>query len=274
MDLSIDLGASTIDVIKWHESDYEVYKTLEYATTFEVGDLEQFLLEHHLYIGDFDNVFLTGGRSRFYKKQNPKIQVVKEIDAIGFGGAFLLKKMVGNVADVSDVLVVSMGTGTCLVHVKDAKCVHLGGTGVGGGTFLGLNRQLFGIEDIEEIKALYKKGHKGNVDLTVGEIVGGDIGVVSANVTASNLGKIARNVQFTKEDLAAGIVNLVGQTIATAACFAAKSVNCSTIVLAGKLTRMEGIVDVIYRAADVYNLQVVLPDGGEYVSAIGAGAKL
>lgn len=275
MHFSIDFGASTIDVVRWQNGDYSVLKTIEYDGSFEIANLEQFLIEHgfETEMKGVEKIFVTGGRSKFYASQSENIEAVPEIDAIGRGGKFLLAHMLKNIAPVEDVVVVSMGTGTCLVHVQNEKCTHLGGTGVGGGTFLALNKQLLGLSDLDEVKALYTQGHRENVDLSVAEIIGEGIGIVSGNVTASNLGKIARNVEFDKEDLAAGIVNLIGQTIATAACFAAKSVNCETIVLAGKLARIDGIVDVIYRAAEVYGLQVVLPPDADYASAIGAGVQ-
>lgn len=271
MHLSIDFGASTIDVVSWNNNNYRVLKTIEYSGVGNLENLRDFLIEHELEleIARAEKIFVTGGKSHLY--QNQGVTCIDEIEAIGKGGAFLLGKMLKNIAPVEDVLVVSMGTGTCLVHVENETCKHLGGTGVGGGTFLALSKQLLGVNDVEDVKALYMDGDRKNVDLSVEEIVGAGIGVVSGNVTASNLGKIARDVDFNKGDLAAGIVNLVGQTIATAACFAAKSVNSNTIVLVGKLTRIDAIVDVVYRTADVYGLQVVLPPDADYASAIGAG---
>lgn len=213
---------------------------------------------------DFDEISVTGGKTSNFDRS--KFKVVGEIEAIALGGKFLAREK-----DLKDFVVVSMGTGTCFVHVNGDDFEHIGGTGVGGGTFLALSREFFGLKDVDEIRALYEKGSREKVDLSVEEVVGQGIGIVSGDVTASNLGKLARDVDFSKEDLAAGVVNLVGQTIATASCFAAKSVNAKALVLTGKLARIKAIVDVIKRTAKVYGIEVILPKDASYVAAVGAG---
>lgn len=165
MHLSVDFGASTIDVVRWQNDDYSVLKTIEYDGSYEIANLERFLIEHGLEteIAAVEKIFITGGKSKFYAGQSVKMEAVSEIDAIGRGGAFLLGQMLKNIAPVEDVVVVSMGTGTCIVHVDDKKSTHLGGTGVGGGTFLALNKQLLGLSDLDEVKALYTKGDRKSV---------------------------------------------------------------------------------------------------------------
>ena len=184
----------------------------------------------------------------------------------------------------SNRLVVSMGTGTCMVSVKegmrheaegrsrrsDIVIKHIGGTGVGGGTFVGLGRELLGVSDVDELLKIAAKGSSKKVDVSVSDIVGGDIGRVSGEATASNFGRLRDEIKFKKEDLAAGIVNLIGQTIGISAVFAAKSEGLSSIVLIGKLTKADAILAVVKDIIEGYGLEVFVPENAEYATAVGA----
>lgn len=81
---------------------------------------------------------------------------------------------------------------------------------------------------------------------------------------------MAREVEFKKEDLAAGIINLIGQTIGAAAAFAAQSESIDKVVLVGKLTRAEAIIDVIKGVAADYVVEIFLPKNSQIAPAIGA----
>jgi len=118
---------------------------------------------------------------------------------------------------------------------------------------------------------LFKKGDKGKVDLTVLDIVGSGIGIVPSSATASNLGKLSGEIDFSKADLAAGIANLIGQTIAITSIFCAKAYNLEKIILTGKLIKIEKIMDVILETGKIYNMEFVIPEMAEFVSGIGAG---
>ena len=124
---------------------------------------------------------LTGGGARKLKKDffTFPFKIVDEISAIGKGGVHLS----GN----KDVFVVSIGTGTCFVSVKAGEFKHVGGTGIGGGTISGLSKLLLKMtpDDLEKIA---KVSHN-NLDITVKDIVGGDLGKIPGDATASNFGK-------------------------------------------------------------------------------------
>lgn len=257
MNISFDFGGSTVDAVIGDE-----VKTYE-SEEVPILSLERFLRVSGISLEGVEKVFVTGGKSRFFEEEVFGVEVVKisEIEAIGLGGV--------EVSQVDlPILVVSMGTGTCIVSVKD-EIKHLGGTGVGGGTFLGLSRELLGISDLEEVLEIGEAGSAQGVDLSVEELVGGGIGRISGEVTASNLGKLAREIDFKKEDLAAGIINLIGQTIGAAVVFAAQAEGISRIVLTGKLTRAQAVTDVIKRIAGEYDLEILVPEKAEFASAIG-----
>ena len=268
--LSVDFGGSTIDLIKWEGGTPSDLRSFEVVRTSFPQDIEGFFREANVELSDVEEIKVTGGKSQAFidSVKGVPVRKIDEIEAIGLGGRYLMGDKAGG-----DVLVVSMGTGTCMVQVRDGECEHVGGTGVGGGTFLGLSRLVLKETDIEKLRGMFKKGDRNKVDLSVQDIIGGGIGLIGPDVTASNLGKLSREIDFSQDDLAAGIANLIGQTIATAAVFAAKAMNCKDIVLIGKLTKIEKITDTIFNIADIYGMKMHLPRDSEYGSAIGAGVS-
>lgn len=304
--LSIDFGASTTDVVLWE--DFAPKKVFSFESSeLKVRDLGIFLKEIvPKKWSQVSEIAVTGGKSRFFEIKLPKTIRWKRIDeivAIGRGGEYLWgkakvksekekdeeeeeggtrylvldtrkreKKRVVRGEENGGILVVSMGTGTCMVKVNNNhEIAHVGGTGVGGGTFLGLCKELLGEIRIECLIDWFRSGDSRKVDLSVAEIVGAGIGIVPSHATASNLGKLVREIDFEKADKAAGISNLIGQTIGTIAVFGAKAYNLAPIVFTGKLTRIERIMTIIKEVAEVYDMEMVIPQRAEFVAAIGAG---
>ncbi len=287
MDISIDFGASTIDIAYWQDVAHKIgvkrklwcIKSFERNKVFADHDLQKFFKKAEIDLlaikKNGGKVFVTGGRNRFFPAKMQSVPLIKvpEIEAIGRGGYFLWK---GSVPVGNNFLVVSMGTGTCMVKVRTGKkgyirSEHVGGTGVGGGTFMGLCRLLLKESDPVKLQKLFLKGNKSKVDLSVKDIIGSGIGLVPEKATASNLGKLAREIEFNTADLASGIENLIGQTIGILAVFAAKSSMCSEILLTGKLTRMKRIIGIIKKLGVIYNVKIVVPEDSAYVGALGAG---
>ncbi|OGJ49207.1 hypothetical protein A2335_04990 [Candidatus Peregrinibacteria bacterium RIFOXYB2_FULL_32_7] len=278
--LSLDFGASTVDVVFWKDDKVVQIKSFETKDHSSINSIKKFLNELKISLQGIEKIFVTGGKSRNFEDKINDIQIEKinEIKAIGRGGYFLAKKFLEK---EKEFLVVSMGTGTCIVKCKmknaspkfwreKLKINHIGGTGIGGGTFLGLCKELIDETDILKLRKMFAKGDKRKVDLSVGEIIGSGIGIVSANNTASNLGKLARNVNSKKEDLAAGIVNLIGQAIGTNIVFAAKAEKVKKVVLIGKLIRFKEITDIILEVGKLYGVAMIVPKGGEYGTGVGA----
>ena len=106
-----------------------------------------------------DRIVFSGCATGMPDAMRDRIQVVAEIDAIGFGGAAL--------AGSQDCLVVSMGTGTAMVHFSHGSASHVGGSGVGGGTIKGLATLICGMDDPRQIDALAMKGSASKLNLTI-----------------------------------------------------------------------------------------------------------
>jgi type II pantothenate kinase len=190
-------------------------------------------------------------------------QKVDEIAATGIGGLLLSGKR--------QALIVSVGTGTAIIAALDGgkKLNHVGGTGVGGGTVMGLASKMLGINDFKALEILASKGNANKVDLTVGDIVGGPVGIVPAEATASNLARLDNKT--LPEDVAAGIFNLVSQVVGVVSVMAAKSCNLDEdIVFVGRLVQSPLVSNIISQTAKMFGLKAFVPENGEYCTALGA----
>jgi type II pantothenate kinase len=213
-------------------------------------------------VGSTDfKLILTGGGSRKVKKDffSFPFTVIDEILAIGKGGIYLSKN--------KDVFIVSIGTGTAFVSVINGKIRHVGGTGIGGGTISGLSKLMLKMnpDNVEKIA----KVSRTNLDIKVKDIVGGELGKIPGNATASNFGK-ARE----KEDeaaIAASLLNMIGETIGVMAYFAAKSVDQEEkIVLCGRVAKNLRVKRRIVETIKMFGGKAEIPEKGEYCAAIGA----
>ena len=169
---------------------------------------------------------------------------------------------------LSSAVVVSMGTGTEFVSASEKGVSHIGGTGIGGGTLLGLASRMFNVRNFDDIVEMAKDGDLENVDLHIGDISRADIENMTATTTASNFGKI-RDLA-TNGDLALGIINMVFQTIGVMAVFSAKNEKTKNIVLTGNLTNVPQAKEIFENVAALYGVRFVIPEHSEYATATGA----
>src|SRR5262245_28730392 len=95
-------------------------------------------------LGSLRQLAVTGGRHRALPERIGDCAVVGvgEIQAIGCGGQALVMLAGGD--GEAPLLVVSAGSGTAVVAARGDQHTHITGSGVGGGTLLGLARPLLG----------------------------------------------------------------------------------------------------------------------------------
>ena len=142
------------------------------------------------------------------------------------------------------------------------------GTGVGGGTLLGLGSKLLDVRNYESIVEMALKGDLDKVDLYVGELSKTEDGYMPSKVTAANFGKVT---DFsTKEDIAAGLVNMVFQTVGMMSVFAAQTVGLKDIVLIGNLSKFPNIRELCKQVEDLHDVHFHVPEFSEYATAYGA----
>lgn len=269
--IGIDVGGSTTKIVGFRDAENMCEETLikplfVRATdplTSLYGAFGKFTDENGLSLSDIECVMVTGVGSSFIEKPIYSLPCthVSEFSCIGLGGLYL--------SGLERAVVASLGTGTALVYSERGRePQYLGGTGVGGGTLLGLSKKLLGTDKIEDIEALAKEGNIENVDLFVGDMTRKDIAEVPARLTAANFGNISGFA--TSADIALGLFNMVYETVAMMAIFAARSFNVSDIVLTGNLTKAAPAPAIIRALSDYFGMNFIVPEYSRFSTVIGA----
>ncbi|KAH9324485.1 hypothetical protein KI387_004663 [Taxus chinensis] len=118
-------------------------------------------------------------------------------------------------------LVVNIGSGVSILRVDSPdKFQRVGGTSLGGSTFLGLTSALTGCNSFEEALNLAVRGDSTQIDMLVGDIYGGDyveMGLAATTV-ASSFGKLVEPAKRdaamkTPEHLAKAILLMITNNI-------------------------------------------------------------
>jgi type II pantothenate kinase len=262
--IGIDIGGSTTKIVGFDDklliSPLLVRANDPIASVY--GAFGKFLNINSLKIDDIQRIMITGVGSSFINNKLFGIPTarVDEFMAIGMGGLFL--------SNLSKAIIVSMGTGTALVKAENNTAVHLGGTGVGGGTLLGLSNRMLNVRHFDELIEAANGGDLSHVDLTIGDISKEIMETLPSETTASNFGKISDLV--TNADLAMGIINLVFQTIGMLAVFNTKIDNIKDVVLTGNLTNVPQSEHIFSQLSKLYDVNFQTPQNAEYATAVGA----
>lgn len=267
---AIDFGISNTDAVA------RVAGELRYWTRPTAGQpdpdlVRAILAEGGVKLSSLRRLAVTGGRHRLLPDQIGDCAVgrVSEVEAIGRGGQALSELPKEDSA--APVLVVSAGSGTAVVEARGDQYTHVTGTGVGGGTLLGLSRLLLRTTDPREIDALARRGDPNGADLSLADVVSGPIGQLPANATAVNFGRLARHdIAVSREDLAAALVTLVGQVIGLIAINAARARQVERIIVTGHLIDMDSVRDALKQVGDIYGTRITLPPNAGYGTALGA----
>jgi len=205
----------------------------------------------------------TGSTAGMPAKMKNQVQMIPEIDAIGFGGSTL--------ANYTDCIVVSIGTGTAIVHFSEQSTRHVGGTGVGGGTIKGLSSIICGLDDPLKIEALALKGNSSKINLNISDLGYEGLSFLGADMTASNFADVKSK---KTEDLAAGILRLVGETVGILASICAREFKCpDRIVIVGKVANSQFIRHTIGLVGKLYQTQFTFPENPGYATVYGAAIK-
>ena len=169
---------------------------------------------------------------------------------------------------MDEAIIVSLGTGTALVHAKNGHAPeYLGGTGVGGGTLVGLSKKILGVNKVETVDELARLGDINNIDLKIKDISKKDIGL-SSHMTAANFANISETA--TQNDFAIGLINMVFETVGMIAYFAAKPYGLRDIVLTGNLTQMTQAPEIFDILNKMFNMNFIIPENAQFSTVIGA----
>ena len=266
MNISADFGITVTDTLR--RKDNELIHEMELSTGSLNHDRVKALFPDIDFTSNKGFLAVTGGRhlELGIKIDSTPIVHINEIEAIGEGSMNL-----SGLKEEDSVIIVSAGSGTACIHAHKGTFTHCSGTGVGGGTVLGLSKLLLGTNDPKEIASLAEKGNESQVDLILEDVVSGPIGQLPPTTTAVNFGKVASlDTEYSKEDIAAGIVNLVGQTAARIATSVAMMFQANQIVVVGRAPSFNGLRNSLEEAASITGFTPHFPPNGEYASALGA----
>lgn len=263
--IGIDVGGSTTKIVGYTDGGKLVSMFKVEAAdpvTSAYGALGKFVNENGLSLQDVKQIILTGVGSSLFKKDVYGIPTssVDEFEAIGLGGLALSDKKEG--------LIVSMGTGTAFVRAGKDGITHIGGSGVGGGTVLGLCGKLCGATSFKTVVEMAGGGSLGRVDLNIQDISKGVISTLTPDTTASNFGKMEDGA--THEDLTVGVLNMVFQTIGMMAVFACRNDSVKDVVLTGTLTLVPFAKKVFQSLHKMHGVNFIIPKNAIYATATGA----
>lgn len=268
--LGIDVGLSTTKIVGFDLTDGErrlmepLFVKAADPITSMYGALGKFTSENNLSLGDIEKVMVTGVGSSEIKNDiySLKWEAVSEFDCIGLGGRYL--------CDFDRAIIASLGTGTALVYSEKGKSpVYLGGTGVGGGTLVGLSKKLLGMDTVEHIDDLAKNGNIKNVDIKINALTKDDIAPGFEDLmTASNFGNVSDIA--TNSDVALGIINMVFETVGMVSVFAARNYGLRDIVLTGNLTTVSQAETIFESLNRMFDMNFVIPKYARFGTVIGA----
>lgn len=263
--VGIDIGGSTTKIVGF-DGDRLLQPLMVRATdpiASVYGAFGKFTYQHGIALSDISEVHITGVGSAFVEESIYGLKTVRveEFTANAKGGLYL--------SGLGRAVIVSMGTGTAYVYADQNGSEYLGGTGVGGGTLMGLSKKLLGMSDPEQIAVLAEEGDLSKIDLRINDISKSAINsILSDNATAANFGKVSDLA--TREDIALGIFNMVYETIGMLAVFAARQKELKEIVLIGNLAGLPHAHVTFEQLNRMFGMHFIIPELSTYGTVIGA----
>ena len=262
--IGIDVGGSTTKIVGISEEGVQkplfVRAADPVASLF--GALGKYTYDNGIPLDAIEKIVLTGVGSAYIRQPLYGIPTAKadEFLADGLGATYH--------TELTETIVVSMGTGTSLVRVSKDGIQHIGGIGIGGGTIMGLSNLLLKTSDIREVIELAQRGNLSNIDLQIQDITTAPLEGLPLDATASNFGKVRGAVSL--EDAALGILNMVLQCIGKSAILSALNTPIRDFVLIGNLTRLPQCGEVFPILEKMFNVHFLIPKYAEYRTAVGA----
>jgi type II pantothenate kinase len=231
MKIGIDIGGTLIKIcIK--DKNF-IFKQ------FDTSDFNLFYEYLKLLISDYEikKIGITGGGSYKFKKKlnflNVKFIKYDEFYA-------LVNGVCRTYSNKNDYLIINIGSGVSFLKVSNNYFERVGGTNIGGGTFLSLIKYMTNYNSFDSIIDLYKKGNNENVDMLVNDIYGGNYHKLNKNLVASSFNSI-----FSKKnndcDIINSVLKMICFNIAHLSYLYAKQFNINEILFSGSFVSKKEI---------------------------------
>lgn len=260
MILGIDLGISATKIVAL--ADNKPFGQEIWEGQFSETRLKDYLLRQDISADDLAHIALTGVGSDQFGDSILGIPTLRidEFDANACAARWFCKE--------ERFIVVSLGTGTSFVLIDGMKSKHLGGSALGGGSLYGLFSLMLPGADYSEFRSLAAQGSLANIDLNIGDVTKEALPNLPLDVTATNFGKASATSR--REDIVAGLVNLVLQNIGVMAHLAGKGFGIKTFIFIGRMTTLPHAREIFDRLETLYGIRLLVPDDATFMTAIGA----
>lgn len=263
--LGIDAGGTLVK-LAYRIHDEHIETTYFPSARF---DLVKEWIETH-----FQNakICMTGGRAKQLQNYlgSENYQYVVEFDATVKGVLYQLET---NKIHLKRAIITNIGTGTSIHYLHNEQHERLGGTGIGGGTLMGLSKKMVGTSHFDEIVERSSEGSRKHIDVRVEDIYQHNQLPIKGSLTASNFGALLSNEEDlnTDEDYLAGIQGMIGEVISSLSIQAADTKEVEEIIYIGTtLEHNDMLQRVIASYTTLKNKKAVfLPQHG-FSGAIGA----
>jgi type II pantothenate kinase len=264
--IGIDIGATTTKAVSIE--DGKLIRKVKIKASDEVtaatGAFGKIVLDNGIDINVIKEIRITGAGAAKLKGDIFGIPTARvgEIKAIGRGGMFL--------SGMDNIIITNIGTGTVIIEANEREISHYGGSGVGGGTIIGLAKKLLPTAEFNGIIKLAQTGNLSHVDLLLEDIMETDLSFLNKETTVANFAKMSDHA--SSEDIALAIINMVYQVIGMLSVFAARAKGLKQVIVtgngSGNKLGQKVLNDVITR---MYGIEFIYPADAEYTTAAGAG---
>ncbi|MBM7691767.1 type II pantothenate kinase [Peribacillus deserti] len=261
--IGLDAGGTLLKAVYYEKGRLHLKK-------YSYDTLDSFLQWIKLVVPNA-RISITGGKAAYIqdKLKTSDLHLVDEFTAVTEGIRYLLEP--SHPLLKSGFILANIGTGTSIHYITGKETIRLTGSGVGGGTLMGLASVLTGERDFQEICRMAEIGDRSMMDLQVKDIYEPLESPIPGHYTASNFGKGLRHGEIKNEDLLAALVGMITETV---------------VLLAAGNAQLKGVKDILYigntmngsrmfkknlkQTTEIFGFTYQELERGEYSGAIGA----
>jgi len=266
--IGIDIGATTTKAVSIEDGKLirKVKIKASDAVTAATGAFGKIVLDNGIDINVIKEIRITGAGAAKIKGDifGIRTERVGEIKAIGRGGIFL--------SGLDNIIIANIGTGTAIIEANERgisqEISHYGGSGVGGGTIIGLAKKLLPTAEFNGIINLAQGGNLSHVDLLLEDIMETDLSFLNKETTIANFAKMSDHA--SSEDIALAIINMVYQVIGMLSVFAARAKGLKRVIVTGNGSGNKLGQIVLANITGMYGIDFIYPADAEFTTAVGA----